>query len=56
MRLCARALETRALVVDPPTRPRSANPTTGFEKSHRRTARAVSGNAVAKTHLGPDKP
>ena len=33
MRLCARALETRRAVVDPPTRPLIANPATGFEKA-----------------------
>ena len=49
MRLCARALETRAQSLTR-RRDRSANPATGFKKSHRRTARAVSGNAVAKTH------
>jgi hypothetical protein len=55
MRLSARALETRSAVVDPPTRPQRESGD-GLEKSHRRTARAVSGYAVAMTRLGPDSP
>ena len=46
--------EDRRHAVGDRRRDRSANPATGFEKSHRRTARAVSGYAVAKTRLRPD--